>query len=98
MSGPWEIRPRDGLRPTPPEKLAGIRIDPPTSEPWAIGTIPALTAACDPPLEPPAENPSRQGLDALPWKTPSVVPAIQNSGTLVRPSGFSPLALIMRMK
>ena len=46
---------REGLRPTPPHQLAGMRIEPPMSEPCAIGTMPAVTAAWPPPVEPPAE-------------------------------------------
>jgi hypothetical protein len=46
---------REGLSPTPPHQLAGIRIEPPMSEPWAIGTMPAITADWPPPVEPPAE-------------------------------------------
>ena len=53
--GPNETRPRDGLRPTPPQKLAGMRIDPAMSDPCAIGTMPAITADIPPPVEPPAE-------------------------------------------
>jgi hypothetical protein len=54
-AGPKETRPRDGFSPTPPHQLAGIRIEPPMSEPWAIGTMPDATAAAPPPVEPPAE-------------------------------------------
>ena len=52
-SGPREIRPRLGLRPTSPQQAAGMRIEPPPSLPWASGTIPAATAAAEPPEEPP---------------------------------------------
>jgi hypothetical protein len=54
--GPTDTRMRDGLSPTPPHQLAGMRIEPPMSEPWAIGTMPAATAAAAPPDEPPAER------------------------------------------
>ena len=60
------MRPRDGLSPTPPQKLAGMRIEPPISEPCAIGTIPAITAAIPPPVDPPAEYPARHGVQVLP--------------------------------
>jgi hypothetical protein len=39
-----------------------MRIDPPPSEPWASGTMPAATAAPAPPLEPPALWERFQGL------------------------------------
>jgi hypothetical protein len=64
--GPYETRPREALRPMQPQWLAGMRSDPPMSEPWAMGTIPAATAAAAPPLEPPAEWPSLRGVDVLP--------------------------------
>ncbi len=52
-SGPIDRRPWVGFRPTSPVHDAGIRIDPPPSLAWAIGTMPAATAAAAPPLEPP---------------------------------------------
>ena len=41
-------RPRVGLRPTRPLTEAGIRIEPPPSLAWAIGTAPAATSAAEP--------------------------------------------------
>src|SRR6478735_6010043 len=58
------IRPRVGLRPKRPQQLAGIRIDPPPSDPCATGTRPAATAAAAPPLEPPAIRARSQGVRA----------------------------------
>ena len=46
-------RPRLGLRPTRPQQAAGMRIEPPPSLPCATGTMPAATAAAEPPEEPP---------------------------------------------
>jgi hypothetical protein len=46
--------PRPALTPTSPQNDAGIRIEPPPSDPGAIGTMPDATAAAEPPLEPPA--------------------------------------------
>src|SRR5258706_2583819 len=46
-------RPKVGLRPTRPQKLAGMRIDPAPSEPSASGPNPAATAAAPPPVDPP---------------------------------------------
>src|SRR3989304_4234017 len=62
MSGPRGLRPRVGLRPTTPQQEAGMRMEPPPSPPWAMGTMPAATAAAEPPLEPPAVRPLSQGL------------------------------------
>ena len=53
-AGPNELRPRVGLSPTSPHMLAGMRIEPPPSLACAAGTMPAATAAAEPPLEPPA--------------------------------------------
>src|SRR5258705_482828 len=43
--GAFETRPRDGLMPTTPQQLDGIRIDPPPSEPSAMGVRQAATAS-----------------------------------------------------
>ena len=61
-SGASDTRPRDGLRPTSPQHEAGMRIEPPPSFAWAIGTSPAATAAAEPPLDPPVERVVSQGL------------------------------------
>src|SRR5260370_41465265 len=55
MSGPSEIRPRDGLIPNRPHTLDGMRMEPPPSLPWAAGARPAAAAAAAPPLDPPAD-------------------------------------------
>src|SRR5262249_62060235 len=47
-------RPRDGLCPKTPQQNAGIRIEPPMSEPSPIGEAPLPIAAPSPPEEPPA--------------------------------------------
>ena len=57
-------RPRAGLIPTRPVTLAGMRIDPPPSEPWATDARRADTAAAAPPLEPPADRSRSQGVRA----------------------------------
>ena len=62
--GAAEMRPRVGLRPTMPQQLAGIRIEPPPSDPCATGTNPAATAAPAPPLEPPAMRVVSHGVTA----------------------------------
>src|SRR5271167_3611876 len=53
-SGSSGNRPRDGLRPTIPLQAAGIRIEPPPSLAWAIGTAPAATNAPEPDDDAPA--------------------------------------------
>src|SRR5436189_852221 len=46
-------RPLVGFSPVTPQKCAGMRIDPPVSEPSAAGTRRAATAAPEPEDEPP---------------------------------------------
>ena len=46
-------RPYGGLKPTMPLNDAGMRIEPPMSEPLASVAVPAARAAPEPPLEPP---------------------------------------------
>ena len=53
-AGPSGKRARVALKPKSPQLEAGIRTEPPPSDPCAIGTIPAATAAPDPPEDPPA--------------------------------------------
>ena len=66
ITGAIDTRPRDGLRPTSPQQAAGIRIEPPPSLAWAIGTMPDATAAALPPDEPPGVRSVSHGLRAGP--------------------------------
>ena len=50
------MRPRDGFRPTSPVAAAGMRTEPPPSDPGANGSSPAATATAAPPLEPPGPS------------------------------------------
>src|SRR5262245_55499288 len=88
-----DTRMREGLRPTPPHQEAGMRIEPPMSEPWAMGTIPAITAAMPPPVEPPADQPCFQGFDGLPNMAHSVVAGMVYPGAGGRPMTLPPAAL-----
>src|SRR5690606_41630956 len=54
LAGNIGTRPCVGLKPTMPQKDAGIRMLPPPSVPTAHGPMPAATAAAAPPDEPPA--------------------------------------------
>ena len=63
-SAPPLILPRLAFSPTRPQADAGMRIEPPPSEAWAIGARPVATAAAAPPLEPPAERLRSQGVRA----------------------------------
>lgn len=55
-------RPIEAFIPKSPQKLAGIRTEPPPSLPRAIGPIPVATAAAEPALEPPDVRRVSQGL------------------------------------
>ena len=89
-SGPQVLRPRVGLRPNSPQCDAGMRIEPPPSLPWAMGTMPAATAAAEPPLDPPGVRVGSQGLRVGPCSSGSVTAASPNSGVLVLPRMIRP--------
>ena len=55
------IRPYVGLRPVNPHSEDGMRIEPPVSDPSAHGVIPAVTAAAEPPPEPPGKREGPHG-------------------------------------
>ena len=55
-----------GLKPTTPQQAAGMRIEPPESEPSAASASPAASAAAEPPLEPPATRPGATGFGTQP--------------------------------
>ena len=67
--------PHVGFKPTTPQHAAGIRIEPPVSEPSAASASPAASAAAEPPLEPPATRPGAIGFGTVPkWGFSEVVP------------------------
>src|SRR2546428_1194926 len=92
MSGPSEVRPRDGFSPTRPHSLAGTRIEPPPSFACAAGTMPEATAAADPPLEPPGERAVSHGFRVGPYASGSGVGAGPSSGVFVFPRKTKPAA------
>ncbi len=87
-----DTRPRVGFIPANPQHAAGIRIEPPPSDPVAHGTIPAATAAAEPPDEPPGVRLRSQGLRVIPVASLAVQGKIISSGTLVIPIGTAPAA------
>src|SRR5437899_9395412 len=91
-AGYMGTRPKVGLRPTSPQKLAGMRIEPAPSEPSASGPNPAATAAAPPPVDPPGVRVRSQGLRDSPNNGLSVEPRQANSGRLVRPTKIAPAA------
>src|SRR5437764_3953513 len=86
------MRPKLGLRPTRPVKAAGIRVEPPPSLAVQNGTIPAATAAADPPLDPPGVRVGSHGLRVVPQALVWVKAVMPNSGAAVLPTGTAPEA------
>ena len=66
------MRPKLGLSPAMPHSAAGIRTEPPMSEPSASGTQPEATAAPEPPEDPPGERSGFHGLRVMPHSGLSV--------------------------
>src|SRR6202161_4197722 len=73
-----------------PQKLAGIRIEPPPSVPRASGPRPEATAAAAPPPDPPAVRSGSHGLRVTPVSGLSVTPFQPNSGVVVFPISTAP--------
>ena len=78
------------LKPTRPVSAAGMRIEPPPSLAWAIGTTPAATAAALPPDDPPGEKSGFHGLRVVPSSGLSVMSVWANSGVVVLPTTIAP--------
>src|SRR5262245_38079074 len=76
-------RPRVGFSPTRPVHEAGMRIDPPPSEAWAMGAIPAATATPAPLDDPPGVRSGSQGLREMPSAGLSVKGTAPNSDVVV---------------
>src|SRR6266702_2420039 len=74
-----------GFNPMTPHSAAGWRTDPPVSEPSATGTIPAATAAAEPPDDPPGTREVSQGFFTGPNAEFSFDDPIANSSQLVLP-------------
>jgi len=85
-----ETRPYVGLMPVTPQKEAGWRTLPPVSVPNAAGENLAVTAAADPPLDPPGTRSTSQGLCVTPYAEFSVDEPIANSSVFVFPSTTMP--------
>src|SRR6266511_4246763 len=89
-NGPTGVRPRVGLSPNSPQHDAGMRIEPPPSFACAIGTMPAATAAAEPPLEPPGVRVRSHGFRVGPKLWGSVYGVMPSSGKLVLPKMTAP--------
>ena len=78
-------RPIEGRKPTTLQNAAGLRSEPPVSEPSATGTMPHANATAAPPDEPPGECAGFQGLRVGPNRRHSVTGNSPNSGLALLP-------------
>src|SRR5262249_59155857 len=85
-----ETRPYVGFKPTTPQNDAGVRTDPPVSEPKAMSEVPEATLAADPPLDPPGTRSSLCGFRVTKYPEFSVVEPIANSSQFVFPTMTAP--------
>ena len=74
------------MTPTEPVRAAGWRMDPPVSVPRASGAWNAVTAAADPPPDPPGMRDRSHGLAVSPKAECSLEEPIANSSRFVLPS------------
>ena len=72
---PLGVRPRPGLRPKHPVEAEGTRIEPPPSLAPPAATMPTLTTAAAPPLEPRGVNSRFHGARVGPQAFGSVIPS-----------------------
>src|SRR6267154_5607571 len=81
-AGLCATRPILGRIPTMPQKLAGLRSEPPISEPWASHAMPVASATAAPPEEPAADRDVSHGLRVAPNTSLKVLAPAPNSGVL----------------
>src|SRR6201992_1414924 len=85
-------RPREGFSPTSPLQDAGIRIEPPPSLAWAIGTTPAATNAPEAGDDAPAVWSVFPGVRACPSRGCAAEALKPYSDIWVLPNGVIPVA------
>src|SRR5438045_6713702 len=78
--GVCATRPMLGLNPTMPQKLAGLRKEPPMSVPWASHAMPVASATAAPPEAPAADRETSQGLRVAPNTSLKVLAPAPHSG------------------
>lgn len=79
-------------QPTTPHFDAGMRKEPPVSDPVHIGSMLSASAAAEPPEEPPAFNAGLNGFPVAPQTGLRLLPPAPYSGTLVLPATMPPAA------
>ncbi len=80
VPGVFATRPKLGRMPTMPQKLAGLRSEPPISEPCATHAMPVASATAAPPEEPAADFEVFQGFSVAPNTSLNVFAPAPNSG------------------
>ena len=83
-------RPIDGRKPTTLQNAAGLRSEPPVSDPLATGTIPHASATAAPPDDPPQVFVRSYGLCVAPKTLLKVCDPAPNSGVFVLPIVIAP--------
>ena len=89
-AGQTGTRPKRALMPNTPQKLAGIRMEPPPSVARASGTMRAATWAAAPALEPPAVRSRFHGLRVMPVRGESPTALAPNSLVVLLPTMQAP--------
>src|SRR4029077_7472889 len=79
-AGVCATRPMLGRRPTTPQKLAGLRSEPPMSVPCASQAMPVARDTAAPPEEPDADREVSHGLRVAPKTSLKVLAPAPNSG------------------
>src|SRR2546430_16634967 len=79
-TGVCATRPMLGRIPTTPQKLAGLRSEPPMSVPCASHAVPVASATAAPPQEPAAHRDRAHGLSGEPNTSVKVLAPAPNSG------------------
>ena len=79
-----------GRKPTIPLKAAGLRREPPVSEPVASGTMLVASTTPEPPDEPAALFEGSNGLPVAPYTALRVLAPAPHSGVLVLPAMIAP--------
>src|SRR5213592_534669 len=83
-------RPIEGRKPTTLQNAAGLRSEPPVSDPVATGTSPQARTTAAPPEEPPQVFVKSYGLRVAPKTLLKVCDPAPNSGVLVLPMVIAP--------
>ncbi|MCY1228889.1 hypothetical protein D9M72_412330 [compost metagenome] len=84
--------PGEGRNPTTPHLAAGMRSEPPVSDPVQTGRKSAASAAAEPPEEPPALRFGLKGLPVAPQTALREFAPAPISGILVLPTTMAPAA------